>query len=149
MISACCEAGAVSVEREDEAERMRKFGELVGLAFQIKDDIFDYGSPEKIGKPTGIDIREQKMTLPLIYTLNTAGTVIRQELINIVKRHNENSKKINRAIKLVINNGGIEYAYGRMIEIKTEAIHLLSDIPDSPAKQSLIGLVEYTVSREK
>jgi octaprenyl-diphosphate synthase len=149
LISACCEAGAVSVEREDEAERMRKFGELVGLAFQIKDDIFDYGSPGKIGKPTGIDIREQKMTLPLIYTLNTAGTVIRQELINIVKRHNENSKKINRAIELVINNGGIEYAYGRMIEIKTEAIHLLSDIPDSPAKQSLIGLVEYTVSREK
>jgi len=149
LIASCCEAGAVSVDREDEAERMRRFGELVGLAFQIKDDIFDYGSPGKIGKPTGIDIREQKMTLPLIYTLNTAGKAIRAELINIVKRHNENTQKINRAIELVMNNGGIEYAYQRMIEIKTEALALISDIPDSPAKQSLIGLVEYTVNREK
>jgi octaprenyl-diphosphate synthase len=128
---------------------MRKFGELVGLAFQIKDDIFDYGTPGKIGKPTGIDIRERKMTLPLIYTLNTVDKSIKKELINIVKRHNENPKKVNRAIQLVIDNGGIEYAHGKMMEIKNEALALLDAIPDSPSKSSLIGLVEYTTNREK
>lgn len=149
LIATCCEAGAVSVAREDEAERMRKFGELVGLAFQIKDDIFDYGTPGKIGKPTGIDIREQKMTLPLIYTLNTVDKKIKHELLNIVKRHNENPKKVRRAIALVIENGGINYAYQKMMEIKEEALALLEPIPNSPSKESLIGLVEYTTTREK
>jgi len=149
LIATCCEAGAVSVEREDEAERMRKFGELVGLAFQIKDDIFDYGTPGKIGKPTGIDIRERKMTLPLIHTLNTVDKKTQKELLNIVRRHNENPKKIKRAIELVITNGGIEYAYKKMIQLKEEALLLLESIPDSPSKKSLIGLVEYTTQRER
>lgn len=149
LIATCCEAGAVSVAREDEAERMRKFGELVGLAFQIKDDIFDYGTPGKIGKPTGIDIREQKMTLPLIYTLNNVDKKIKHELINIVKRHNENPKKVRRAISLVVENGGIDYAYHKMMEIKAEALALLEPIPNSPSKEALIGLVEYTTNREK
>jgi octaprenyl-diphosphate synthase len=149
LISTCCEAGAISVQREDEAERMRKFGELVGLAFQIKDDIFDYGSPGNIGKPTGNDIREQKMTLPLIYTLNKVDKKTRAELVNIVKRHNENPKKVRRAINLVIDNGGIEFAHKRMMEIKEEALALIASIPDNPSKHSLIGLVEYTVHREK
>ena len=149
LIATCCEAGAVSVEREDESERMRLFGEKVGLAFQIKDDIFDYGTPGKIGKPTGNDIREQKMTLPLIYTLNKVDRKTKKELINIVKRYNEDPKKVRRAIELVINNGGIEYAYDYMIKIKNEALKLLDPIPDSPSKQSLIMLVEYTTSREK
>lgn len=149
LISTCCEAGAISVQREDEAERMRKFGELVGLAFQIKDDIFDYGSPGNIGKPTGNDIREQKMTLPLIYTLNKVDRKTRAELVNIVKRHNENPKKVRRAINLVIDNGGIEFAHKRMMEFKDEALALIASIPDNPSKHSLIGLVEYTVHREK
>jgi len=149
LIATCCEAGAVSVGREDEAERMRKFGELVGLAFQIKDDIFDYGSPGKIGKPTGIDIREQKMTLPLIYTLNNVDKSIRKELINIVKRHNENPKKVRRAISLVIENGGIEYAHKKMLELREQAVGLLKDLDASPSKKSLIQLVDYTINREK
>ena len=149
LIATCCEAGALSVNREEEADRMKKFGELIGLAFQIKDDIFDYGLPGKIGKPTGIDIREQKMTLPLIYTLNKVDKSTRKELINIVKRHNENPKKVKRAIKLVIENGGIDFAYKKMMEIKEEALELLNDLPDSPAKSSMIGLVEYTTNREK
>lgn len=149
LISTCCEAGAISVQREDETERMRKFGELVGLAFQIKDDIFDYGSPGNIGKPTGNDIREQKMTLPLIYTLNKVDKKTRAELVNIVKRHNENPKKVQRAINLVIDNGGIDFAHQRMMEIKSEAIELIQSIPDNPSKKALIGLVEYTVNREK
>jgi octaprenyl-diphosphate synthase len=149
LIATCCEAGAISVDREDMSERMRKFGELVGLAFQIKDDIFDYGTSRNIGKPTGLDIRERKMTLPLIYTLNTAPKEVRQELINIVKNKNEQTKQVRRAVELVIQYGGIEYAHGKMLELKAQALDLLTDIPDSAAKQSLIGLVEYTTLREK
>lgn len=149
LISTVCEAAAASVDREDMAERMRKFGELVGLAFQIKDDIFDYGTPGNIGKPTGNDIRERKMTLPLIYALNHSDHAVRKELMNIVKRHNEEKKYVNRAIELVIQAGGIQYAHKRMISLKTEALDLLTDIPDSEAKRALVGLVEYTVSREK
>ncbi len=149
LIATVCEAAAASVDREDMADRMRQFGELVGLAFQIKDDIFDYGTPGNIGKPTGNDIRERKMTLPLIYALAHCDRETRKELINIVKRHNEEKKYVNRAIELVIAAGGIEYAHERMIELKTQALDLLIDIPDSPAKRSLVGLVEYTVNREK
>lgn len=149
LIAACCEAGAVSVGREDMAEKMHQFGELIGLAFQIKDDIFDYGDGEKIGKPTGNDIREQKMTLPIIYALNNSSKATKSKLINIVKRYNENPKKIREAIDLVVASGGIEYAHNKMIELKDDALALLVDIPDSQAKQALIGLVEYTANREK
>ena len=149
LIATCCEGGAVAVDREDMAPTMRQFGELVGLAFQIKDDIFDYGTPDNIGKPTGIDIRERKMTLPLIYTLNTASIEVKRELINIIKNKNEDPNSVNRAIELVIANGGIEYAHGKMMELKTQALALLTEIPDSDAKRSIIGLVEYTTLREK
>ena len=149
LIATCCESGAVAVDREDMAPSMRKFGELVGLAFQVKDDIFDYGTPGNIGKPTGIDIRERKMTLPLIYTLNTAPIEVKKELINIVKNHNENPKKVKRAIELVHEHGGITYAHKKMMELKDEALSMLADIPDSEAKRSIIGLVEYTTLREK
>lgn len=149
LIATVCEAAAASVDREDMAPTMRQFGELVGLAFQIKDDIFDYGTPGNIGKPTGNDIRERKMTLPLIYALANSDRDVRKELMNIVKRHNEEKKYVNRAIELVIAAGGIEYAHKRMIELKTEALDLIKDVPDSPAKRSLVGLVEYTVAREK
>lgn len=149
LIATCCEAGAVSVAREDEAERMREFGELVGLAFQIKDDIFDYGTPGKIGKPTGIDIRERKMTLPLIYTLNTVDKKTRKELINIVKRYNEKPKKVRRAIELVVENGGIDYAYQKMMEIRDQALSLLQPLPDSESKKALQLLVKYTTERTR
>lgn len=150
LIASCCAAGAASVSDDDDlVKRMKKFGELVGLAFQIKDDIFDYGSGEKIGKPTGNDIRERKMTLPLIYALANGSKETKRTLIGIVKNHNENSKKVKEAIQLVIESGGVQYAYKRMIEIKNEALSLLSDIPESEAKKALIGLVEYTVNREK
>jgi octaprenyl-diphosphate synthase len=149
LISACCEAAAVSVGREDMAKTMHKFGELVGLAFQIKDDIFDYGDGTTTGKPAGLDIRERKMTLPLIYALNTCSPEIKKELINIVKRYNEDSVKVKRATELVINAGGIIYATKRMEEIAQEAKDLLINIPESIAKKTLIELVDYTMSRTK
>lgn len=149
LISTCCEVGAVSVERKDMALLMREFGELVGLAFQIKDDIFDYGTPDDIGKPTGNDIREQKMTLPIIYALSTVDKEIKRELLDIVRNHNDSSKHIRRAIDIVIQAGGIDYAHKRMMEIKEKALELLTPIPDSASKQALIGLVEYTTLRTK
>lgn len=149
LIATCCEAGAISVDRMDQTENMRIFGETVGLAFQLKDDIFDYGEPGNIGKPTGLDIRERKMTLPLIYVLNNSTKEVRKELINIVKRHNENPKKVKRAVQLVIEHGGIEYAHQKMLEYKQSALELLKDIPDSASKTALIGLVEYTTNRKK
>jgi len=149
LIATCCEAGAISVGAQSQREAMRKFGELVGLAFQIKDDIFDFGSPGNIGKPTGNDIREQKMTLPIIYTINHGSREVASELVDIVKNHNEESKKIKRAIQLVIENGGIEYAFKRMTELSAEALSIIHPLPESEAKRSLIGLVEYTINRDK
>ena len=149
LISTCCEAGAISVQSDSEKENMRLFGEKVGLAFQIKDDIFDYGTPDKIGKPTGIDIREQKMTLPLIYVLKNSPDKVRKELKKIVRNHNEDASKIKRATELVIEYGGIDYAYGQMKKLADEAKELLMGYPDNESKASLIGLVDYTMNREK
>ncbi|MEJ6598814.1 MAG: polyprenyl synthetase family protein [Crocinitomicaceae bacterium] len=149
LISTCCEAGAISVERFGEAEKMRLFGEYIGIAFQLKDDIFDYGEPGEIGKPTGLDIRERKMTLPLIFALNNSTPEIRKELINIVKNHNENPKKVRRAVELVIEYGGIDYTHKKMLDFKELAVDLIENLPDSDAKKSILGLIEYTTKRKK
>ena len=149
LIATCCEGGALSVDRQDISEKMRLFGETIGIAFQIKDDIFDYGTPDDIGKPTGLDIRERKMTLPLIYVLNTAPADVKKTLINIVKNHNENPKKVKEAVDLVIKHGGIEYTHAKMLEYKKKALELLTDIPASDAKNAILGLVEYTTNRKK
>ncbi len=149
LIATVCEAAASSVDREDISADMRKFGELVGLAFQIKDDIFDYGTENDIGKPTGLDIRERKMTLPLIYALSTASKEVKRELIYIVKNKNEETKSVKRAVELVVQSGGIKYASEKMHVLIKEALDLLKGIPDSEAKRSLIGLVNYTITREK
>jgi octaprenyl-diphosphate synthase len=149
LIACVCQCAAVSVDRLDWEEKMRKFGEIIGIVFQIKDDIFDFGTSENIGKPTGNDIREQKMTLPIIYVLNNASKEIRKELINIIKNHNQKTSKIKRAIQLVTENGGIEFAHKKMLEYKVLALEIIADVEDSEAKQSLIGLVEYTINRNK
>lgn len=149
LIATVCEAAAASVDREDISSHMRHFGELVGLAFQIKDDIFDYGTLNDIGKPTGLDIREQKMTLPLIYTLNTASREVKRELTYIVKNKNEDTKQVKRAVQLVKEGGGLKYAHDKMHELIEEALKMLVNIPESESKRALIGLVRYTINREK
>jgi octaprenyl-diphosphate synthase len=149
LIATVCESASASVDREDQAANMRKFGELVGLAFQIKDDIFDYGDSKDLGKPTGLDIRERKMTLPLIYTLANSDRATKKELIYIVKNKNEDSKSVKRAIEIVTQAGGISYATAKMNQLKNEALSLLEGIPDSPAKRALIGLVDYSIERKK
>ncbi len=149
LIATVCEAASASVDREDQAENMRKFGELVGLAFQIKDDLFDYGGGGDIGKPTGLDIRERKLTLPLIYTLKNVDQSTRKELIYIIKNKNENSKYVQKAISIIQATGGLTYAQNKMYALRDEALLYLEDIPSSEAKTALIGLVNYTIERTK
>jgi octaprenyl-diphosphate synthase len=149
LIASCCACGAASVTTDQTViEKMQSFGEAVGIAFQIKDDLFDYGDGSNIGKPTGIDIKEKKMTLPLIYALNNASFLEKRRIINIVKNNNNNPKKVAEVIDFVIKSGGIQYAETKMNEYKNKAIELISSFPDSPSKSSLIGLVKYTTERK-
>lgn len=148
LIAACCAMGASAVHAKEEVEPMRKFGELIGLAFQIKDDLFDYGS-QKIGKPTGIDIKEQKMTLPLIYAIAHSTPKERSWLINSIKNHNKNKKRVKAVIAFVKEKGGLDYAVGKMIALQQEALNSLDKYPDSIYKDSLVHMVKYVIEREK
>ena len=149
LIAACCSLGAASVKPESEhVETMRKFGELIGMAFQIKDDLFDYGK-EQIGKPTGIDIKEQKMTLPLIYVLNHASKKDKKWLINSIKNHNRDQKRVKQVIAFVKDNGGLDYAVSKMKEFQAEALQILRKYPESQYRNSLELMVNYVIERKK
>ena len=126
---------------------MRKFGELIGMAFQIKDDLFDY-TDDAIGKPTGIDIKEQKMTLPLIYTLNNCSSKEKSWLINSIKNHNKDKKRVKEVIDFVKQHGGLHYAEQKMIQFQQEALKLIEDFPESTYKESLILMVNYVIERK-
>lgn len=148
LIAACCGIGAASVgASEEEIQKMRTFGELIGIAFQIKDDLFDY-TDAKIGKPTGIDIKEQKMTLPLIYTLNTCTDSERKWLLNSVKKHNKDKKRVKEVIAFVKGQGGIEYTVAKMEDYKMKAMEILDTYPDSEYKDSLFMMVNYVIERK-
>jgi len=148
LIAACCGIGAASVGADSiEIERMRKFGEIIGTAFQIKDDLFDY-TDDKIGKPTGIDIKEQKMTLPLIYTLNNCAIKDKKWLMNSIKNHNKDKKRVKEVIAFVKENGGIDYTTNKMKEYQKKAIKILDHYPESPYKDSLIDMVNYVIERK-
>jgi len=150
LIAACCSLGACSVnpENTEVVEKMRKFGELIGMAFQIKDDLFDY-TDDAIGKPTGIDIKEQKMTLPLIYVLNHCTPKEKSWLINSIKNHNKDKKRVKEVIAFVKNNRGLTYAEGKMVEFQQEALALLQDFQDSSYKEALTLMVNYVIERKK
>jgi octaprenyl-diphosphate synthase len=147
LIAAACETGAASAT-QDEAliEKLRLLGENIGIAFQIKDDLFDYGEAD-IGKPRGIDIKERKMTLPLIYALNNSSWSEKRQMINIVKNHNTDKKKVAELIEKVRQKGGISYTESKMLEYKNRAFAILEDIPDSEAKEGLRDLVNYITER--
>lgn len=150
LIAACCAAGVSSSGGNDKmVETARLFGNDVGMAFQLKDDLFDFGEGTKIGKPTGIDIKEKKMTLPMIYALNNAPKSDRNRMIRIIKNHNDNSKKVNEVIAYVLKSGGIEHTKSKMMEFTKSAKSRLKQFPDGEAKDSLIALVDYTINREK
>lgn len=150
LIAACCSLGACSVAPEDTQtiEKMRKFGEIIGMAFQIKDDLFDY-TDGPIGKPTGIDIKEQKMTLPLIFALNNCTTEVKSWLINSVKNHNKDKKRVKEVIAKVISLGGLNYAQQKMLAYQQEAIQILQEFPHSEYRDALELMVNYVIERKK
>jgi len=148
LIASCCALGACSVNASEvDVEKMRSFGEKIGMAFQIKDDLFDYGK-RRIGKPTGIDIRERKMTLPLIHVMETCSSSERRWLKRNVKKYNTNRKKVNEIIEFVKSKGGLDYAVEKMHAFQNEANLILNTFPESDAKDSLQKLVSYVIDRE-
>jgi octaprenyl-diphosphate synthase len=148
LLSSACAVGAYSTTKDDHiAGKMKDFGEKVGIAFQIKDDLFDYGS-ENIGKPTGNDIKEKKITLPLIYTLNKVNKTTKKELIYILKNNNKDAKKVQVVLDVVIAEGGIEYAQKKMFEYRDEALDILNTFPDTAVRRSLEELVRFTTDRK-
>ena len=150
LISACCEAGAASTNaHKNDILKMRIFGEKAGIAFQIKDDLFDYTQNPLIGKPTGIDIREKKMTLPLIYTINNSDKKTKAFIINTIKNDSKNTRKVEQIINIVKEKKGLEYAKNKMNLFVNEALEILKEFENNESKSSLINLVEYVVKREK
>ena len=150
LVAACCASGAASVtEDKNTIAKFKEFGILTGMAFQIKDDLFDFGSSDDIGKPTGIDIKEKKMTLPLIYALNQSTWMEKRKIINIIKNHNTDSDKVKEVINFVITKGGIAYAEKIMLDYKNKALTLLKDFPESASRNSLEQLVVYSIERKK
>jgi octaprenyl-diphosphate synthase len=150
LIAACCATGAASVtDDKNMIEAAREFGTLTGIAFQIKDDLFDFGSDPGIGKPTGIDIKEKKMTLPLIYALNNAGGSERRRIINIIKNHSDERHEVQKVIDFVISGGGLEYAAGVMHRYRDRALEKLQVLPENESRHSLEKLLTYTIQRKK
>ncbi|MBO9660097.1 MAG: polyprenyl synthetase family protein, partial [Chitinophagaceae bacterium] len=148
LLASACSAGAWSTSNDDEiTEKMRLFGEKTGIAFQIKDDLFDYSS-DNVGKPTGNDIKEKKLTLPLIYTLNNTDPKTRREIIYIIKNKNTDREKVNWVINKVNEAGGIQYATDKMNEYKKAALDILHQFPESPIRKGLEDLVLYVTDRK-
>ncbi|MDF2156913.1 polyprenyl synthetase family protein [Algoriphagus sp. CAU 1675] len=149
LMASCCAVGAASTNSNQETvSKMREFGEKVGMAFQIKDDLFDYGD-EEIGKPVGIDIKEKKMTLPLIFALNKADWLEKKKIIHLIRNRSEDKKAVSQVIEFVKKSGGLEYAKEKMNVFYQEALDILNEFPDSNYKQSLSDLVSYSIERKK
>jgi octaprenyl-diphosphate synthase len=148
LLASSCAAGAFSSSQDELiTEKLRRFGEKVGLAFQIKDDLFDYGS-ETVGKPTGNDLKEKKLTLPVIYTLNTVDKSTRRKLIYIIKNQNKDTQKIKQVIDTVIETGGIRYATEKMNACRDEALTILYEFEDNDVRKALEELVRFTTDRK-
>ena len=148
LLASSCAAGASSVTKDPEQiQKMKDFGEYVGMAFQIKDDLFDYGD-ELIGKPTGNDIKEKKLTLPLIHILQKCSPALKKEIIYIVKNNNNDKRKVKFVIDHVKQLGGIEYAHNKMIEYRDKALIVLNSFPPSMTRDALEELVRYTTDRK-
>ncbi len=149
LIASCCSCGAASATADEATvKKMRLFGEKVGIAFQIKDDLFDYGTGNGIGKPTGIDIKEKKMTLPLIFALNNSPWMEKRRIINLVKNHNTEPAKVEQVIAYVQQSGGIQYAQKKMQEYTATALDMLNSFSSGEARASLGQLVRYVTERK-
>ncbi len=149
LIKAACKAGAASITQdEEELAKIADFGESIGMAFQLKDDLFDFGD-DIIGKPKGIDIKEKKMTLPLIYALSKADKKTKHKFLNYIKRDSENPRKVKEIIEYVKGSGGMEYAHEKMMEFRKKAEDILFTLPENEARESLFALVAFVTERKK
>ncbi|NML59433.1 polyprenyl synthetase family protein [Chryseobacterium cheonjiense] len=149
LIAACCEIGVLSNDADEIlAKKMMDFGTFTGMAFQIKDDLFDYLSSNVIGKPVGIDIKEQKMTLPLIFTLRNADEKDKKYYFNTIKRHNNDQKRVKELISFVKSSGGLDYAISVMKDFQQKAKNILNEFPDSEARKSLHIMLDYVIERK-
>lgn len=150
LFSACTQSAAYSTHASvEQVEMARLLGEYIGICFQIKDDIFDYYEDSNVGKPTGNDMREGKLTLPVIYALRNATSEIGKELVPKVKSGDATDEEIAQLIEFTKQNGGIEYAISTMAEYHQKAVHLLDQCPDSDVKSSLLIFLDYVVERNK
>jgi len=150
LIAACTSAGALSVNADqDKIDLLKQFGIYLGIAFQIKDDLFDYEKTDLIGKPTGNDIREKKMTLPLIYVLRTCDVKDKKRILSTIRKHHKNDKKVAEVIEFVRQNGGIEYTFDKMIHYRDLALEVLNQFEESDTKSALVELVHFTTERKK
>ncbi|HAW19022.1 MAG TPA: polyprenyl synthetase [Flavobacteriales bacterium] len=150
LIASCCACGAASAGADDETvEKMRSAGEKIGIAFQIKDDLFDYGLGGKIGKPTGNDIREKKTTLPLIHAINNSKNGDGKRILRVFKRDKKSKKDVASVVDFVLNSGGIAYAESKMRSIAQEALDIIDTLPANESRNSLKQLVQFTIDREK
>lgn len=149
LIASCCAIGAASAgASEEDVKKMHLFGEKIGIAFQIKDDLLDYGDDD-IGKPTGIDLKEKKLTLPIIYTINNSDKSTRNYIINSIKKHNTDKKRIKYVIDYVNEHDGIAYTRKVMLQYQTEALSIIDSISDKDAAQNLKKLVRFVIERNK
>jgi octaprenyl-diphosphate synthase len=149
LIASCLASGTASTGASTkEIETMRQIGEKIGIAFQIKDDILDFDTSCAKGKPSGVDIKERKMTLPLIYLLNNATYLEKRKIINIVKNHNTDREKVAWLIQRVADGGGIDYAIEKMTQYRNEALEMLQELPERPARESLKQLIDFTIQRK-
>ena len=150
LIASCCKAGAISVGASKyQAETFERFGELLGMAFQIKDDLFDYGSSSGIGKPTGIDIKERKLTLPIIHAYSKSTVKEKKKLKSLINKNGKKRNNVNEIVEFVIQKGGLEYADRKMRSYTESAISLLNQFPNTEAKEAMLELVDYTINRKK
>lgn len=149
LVAACCEIGVLSTNNNpDLAKKMQDFGTYTGMAFQIKDDLFDYLSSNVIGKPVGIDIKEQKMTLPLIHSLKVANETDKNYYFNTIKRYNNDKKRVKELIEFVKKSGGLDYAIGVMKDFQQKAKDILNEFPDSEPKTALLKMLDYVIERK-
>lgn len=150
LIASCTAAGGRSVGADkEEMQKLKEFGKYAGIAFQIKDDLFDYQKINITGKPSGNDIQEKKMTLPLIYALNNCDKIEKRKILKIIQKHGSDKKKVNTVIEFVKEKGGLKYTEEKMFEYKNKASEIILSFPDSPAKKALTDLVDYITERKK
>jgi len=150
LIASSCAIGGVASESasEEQIEKLRAFGEAVGIAFQIKDDLFDFGDDD-VGKPLGGDIKEKKLTLPLIHALNAADKSTRKKYTRMIRKENHKEEKVQEVIAFVRSSGGLDYARKRMFEYQQKALSILDEFPENDSRESLRGLVDYVITRKK